>query len=122
MLWVTRRTHGTADKQAFGYARGQGATHVIDLATGKGLAKVDLGGQVGAASAILGDRLYVGTMSTNELLAIDWKKAEIAWKLGKRYVQDEPLRWGVAVEEPSADLEKLKAPGTTLPTRRRKRI
>ena len=37
-------------------------------------------------------------------------------------VQDEPLRWGVAVEEPSADLEKLKAPGTTLPTRRRKRI
>lgn len=55
-------------------------------------------------------------------LGAETGKAEIAWKLGKRYVQDESLRWGVAVEEPSADLEKLKAPGTTLPTRRRKRI
>jgi dihydropteroate synthase-like protein len=55
-------------------------------------------------------------------LGAETAKAEIAWKLGKRYVQDEPLRWGVAVEEPSEDLLKLKAPGTTLPPRRRKRI
>ena len=54
-------------------------------------------------------------------LGAETAKAEIAWKLGKRYVQDQPLRWGVAVEEPGEDLERLKAPGTTLPRRRRKR-
>jgi dihydropteroate synthase-like protein len=53
-------------------------------------------------------------------LGAETTKAEIAWKLGKRYVQDQPLRWGVAVEEPDEDLLKLKAPGTTLPKRRRK--
>jgi outer membrane protein assembly factor BamB len=54
--------------------------HLIDLAKGKGLAKVELGGQVGAAPAVAGDRIYLGTMSTNEVLAIDWKKADVAWK------------------------------------------
>ncbi len=53
--------------------------HVIDVAKGTELAAVDLGGQVGASAAAVGERLYVGTMS-NQLLAIDWKKAEIAWK------------------------------------------
>jgi dihydropteroate synthase-like protein len=32
-------------------------------------------------------------------LGVELARAEIAWKLGKRYVQDEPLRWGVAVDE-----------------------
>ncbi|HEX4573232.1 MAG TPA: DUF6513 domain-containing protein [Dongiaceae bacterium] len=54
-------------------------------------------------------------------LGAETTKAEIAWKLGKRYVQDQPLRWGVAIDEPGEDLQKLKAPGTTLPRRRRKR-
>ncbi|MBL8793347.1 MAG: PQQ-binding-like beta-propeller repeat protein [Planctomycetia bacterium] len=54
--------------------------HVIDLKQGKQLAKVDLGGQVGASAAVHGDRIYVGTMSSNQVLAIDWKKAEIAWQ------------------------------------------
>ena len=54
-------------------------------------------------------------------LGAETAKAEIAWKLGKRYVQDQPLRWGVAVEEPDEDLLKLKRAGTTLPPRRRKR-
>jgi outer membrane protein assembly factor BamB len=52
--------------------------HVIDVATGKELASVDIDGQTGASSAIGGDRLYVGTMN-NQFLAIDWKKAQIAW-------------------------------------------
>jgi outer membrane protein assembly factor BamB len=54
--------------------------HVINLATGKQLARLELGGQVGAAAAVVGDRLYVGTMSSNEVLAIDVKKAEIVWQ------------------------------------------
>ena len=53
-------------------------------------------------------------------LGAETAKAEIAWKLGKRYIQDQPLRWGVAVEEPDEDLLKLKRAGTTLPARRRK--
>jgi RNA polymerase sigma factor (sigma-70 family) len=53
--------------------------HVLDLKNGKELASVDLGGQVGASVAAVGERLYVGTMS-NQVLAIDWKKAETTWK------------------------------------------
>src|SRR5207253_5389048 len=39
---------------------------------------VDLGGQAGATPAIVGDRLYIGTM-TNQVLAVDWRKPAIAW-------------------------------------------
>lgn len=52
--------------------------HVIDLDTGKELASVELGGQVGASAAVMGDQLYVGTM-TNQFLAVDWKKAAVVW-------------------------------------------
>jgi outer membrane protein assembly factor BamB len=53
--------------------------HVIDTATGKEVAAgVDLGGQVGATVAVLGERLYVGTMSS-QVLGIDWKKGSILW-------------------------------------------
>jgi eukaryotic-like serine/threonine-protein kinase len=54
--------------------------HIIDLAKGTQVAKLDLGSQIGASAAAGGDFLYVGTMSSNEFLAIDWKKAEVAWK------------------------------------------
>lgn len=54
------------------------ALHVIDLATGKELRSLDLGGQVGASAAVVGDVLYVGTM-TNQVLAVDWKKAATVW-------------------------------------------
>jgi len=54
------------------------ALHILDVAKGKELASVDLGGQSGASAAVGGDRLYVGTMS-NQFQAIDWKKASIAW-------------------------------------------
>jgi outer membrane protein assembly factor BamB len=53
--------------------------HVLDTATGKELSATELGGQVGATAALAGDRLYVGTM-TKQVLAVDWKKGDIAWK------------------------------------------
>jgi len=53
--------------------------HVIDTSAGKEIGSpVNLGGQVGASVAVVKDSLYVGTMS-NQFLAIDWKKGEIAW-------------------------------------------
>jgi outer membrane protein assembly factor BamB len=53
--------------------------HVLDTAKGTEAAgTVDLGGQVGATVAVIGDQLYLGTMS-GEVLAINWKKGEILW-------------------------------------------
>lgn len=52
--------------------------HMIDVANGKELSSVDLGGQTGSSAAVDGDRLFVGTMS-NQVLAIDWKKGAVAW-------------------------------------------
>ena len=53
--------------------------HVIDLETGKEVeAPLELNGQIGATVAVVGDHLYVGTMS-NQVLAIEWKKPAIAW-------------------------------------------
>jgi dihydropteroate synthase-like protein len=54
-------------------------------------------------------------------LGVETAKAQIAWQLGKRYVQDQPLRWGAAVEQPEEDLLGLKKPGPTLPRQRRRR-
>jgi len=54
-------------------------------------------------------------------LGVETGKAAIAWQLGKRYVQDQPLRWGAAAAAPDEDMERLKAPGSTLPRRGRKR-
>jgi dihydropteroate synthase-like protein len=47
-------------------------------------------------------------------LGAELMKAELAWRLGKRYAQDEPLDWGVAVDAPSEDLTRLRAVGHTL--------
>ncbi len=45
-------------------------------------------------------------------MGVELAHAEIAWRLGKRYVQDRPLDWGCAVEvTPVSD---TCAPGTTL--------
>jgi dihydropteroate synthase len=44
-------------------------------------------------------------------MGVELARAEIAWRLGKRYVQDRPLDWGVAWR-PEADDENC-APGTT---------
>jgi outer membrane protein assembly factor BamB len=54
--------------------------HVLDVVKGKEVGKVEIGSPVGASAAVVGDRLYVGTMSSNEVLAIDWQKPAIIWK------------------------------------------
>jgi dihydropteroate synthase-like protein len=47
-------------------------------------------------------------------LGAELMKAEIAWRLGKRYVQDAPLDWGAAADLPAEDLTRLAAAGHTL--------
>src|SRR5215468_2508473 len=47
-------------------------------------------------------------------LGTELMKAEIAWRLGKRYVQDVPLAWGCAVDRPSDDPTRLSDIGPTL--------
>jgi dihydropteroate synthase-like protein len=47
-------------------------------------------------------------------LGAELQKAEIAWRLGKRYIQDEPLDWGCAVDRAAEDLTRLRAAGHTL--------
>jgi dihydropteroate synthase-like protein len=47
-------------------------------------------------------------------LGAELMKAEIAWRLGKRYAQDEPLDWGCAVDRLAEDLKRLRVAGHTL--------
>ena len=47
-------------------------------------------------------------------LGAELTKAEIAWRLGKRYAQDAPLAWGCAADQPSDDLTRAPAAGPTL--------
>jgi len=47
-------------------------------------------------------------------LGAELMKAEIAWRLGKRYAQDEPLAWGAAVDRLAEDLTRLRIAGHTL--------
>src|SRR5215470_3615552 len=54
-------------------------------------------------------------------LGYELAKAEIAWRLGKRYVQDQPLNWGCAVDRPEEDLSRFKAAGTTLVAKKKAR-
>ncbi len=49
-------------------------------------------------------------------LGAELARAQIAWQLGKRYSQDEELRWGCAVETEREDLTKQKEQGTTMTT------
>jgi dihydropteroate synthase-like protein len=49
-------------------------------------------------------------------MGVELAHAEIAWRLGKRYVQDQPLDWGCAVEPTVQDLNNWCAPGATLTT------
>jgi outer membrane protein assembly factor BamB len=55
------------------------ALHVIDLKDGKEVRSVQLEGQTGATAGVIGQELYVGTM-TNQMLGIDWQKGEVAWR------------------------------------------
>ncbi|MGH6925036.1 MAG: DUF6513 domain-containing protein [Propylenella sp.] len=47
-------------------------------------------------------------------LGAELMKAEIAFSLGKRYAQDEPLDWGVAADKPAEDRTRLAEAGHTL--------
>ncbi len=47
-------------------------------------------------------------------LGVELARAEIAFRLGKRYVQDEPLDWGVAVDREEAPDTHFAPPGATL--------
>ncbi len=51
-------------------------------------------------------------------LAAELTKAQIAWQLGKRYAQDEPLDWGVAAPKDDEDETQLKEAGHTLVTKK----
>jgi hypothetical protein len=46
-------------------------------------------------------------------MGVELAHAEIAWRLGKRYVQDQPLDWGCAVESGPQDTDAWCAPGPT---------
>ena len=47
-------------------------------------------------------------------LGAELMKAEIAWRLGKRYAQDEPLDWGCGVDRLAEDRTRLREAGHTL--------
>jgi dihydropteroate synthase-like protein len=51
-------------------------------------------------------------------LGSELMKAEIAWLLGKRYTQDEPLDWGCAADRSVEDLTRLAEAGHTLRLKR----
>ena len=52
-------------------------------------------------------------------LGVELARAQIAFQLGKRYAQDEALRWGCAVDVDAEDSTHLKAAGATLDARKR---
>jgi dihydropteroate synthase-like protein len=47
-------------------------------------------------------------------LGVELARAQIAFQLGKRYVQDRELDWGVAVPRAPEELDRFAAPGATL--------
>jgi dihydropteroate synthase-like protein len=60
-------------------------------------------------------KLTVGNDAAHAFyLGAELMKAEIAFRLGKRYSQDEPLDWGCGVDRVPEDLTRLRAAGHTL--------
>lgn len=53
-------------------------------------------------------------------MGVELARAEIAWLLGKRYAQDEPLAWGCAIPAATKDLHAQCAPGATRQQRNKK--
>ena len=61
------------------------------------------------------DKLGVETDGAHAFyLGAELMKAEIAFQLGKRYAQDEPLDWGCATDRRAEDTTRLSAAGHTL--------
>ncbi|MBI1916089.1 MAG: PQQ-binding-like beta-propeller repeat protein [Planctomycetes bacterium] len=71
--------------------------HVIDTKTGREVRAVPLNGQVGSTGAVVGDMLYVGTM-TNEVQAVDWKNGKVEWSF-KAKTRQQPFFASVAVTD-----------------------
>jgi len=73
------------------------------------------GHRVGQDAFSLFPQLKVGNDAAHAFyLGAELMKAEIAWRLGKRYAQDEPLDWGCAVDRAPEDLTRLRQVGHTL--------
>ncbi|MEJ0074436.1 MAG: DUF6513 domain-containing protein [Alphaproteobacteria bacterium] len=73
------------------------------------------GHHVGQDALALFDKLGVERDGAHAFyLGAELMKAEITWRLGKRYAQDEPLDWGSAADHPIEDRTRLKAAGHTL--------
>jgi dihydropteroate synthase-like protein len=53
-------------------------------------------------------------------LGAELARAETAFRLGKRYAQDEPVDWGVAADAPADDKTRLKEAGHTLVAKRKR--
>lgn len=53
-------------------------------------------------------------------LGAELTRAELAYQLGKRYAQDNGLKWGVATERAEEDLTQFKEAGETLKGKRKK--
>jgi dihydropteroate synthase-like protein len=64
------------------------------------------------------ERLGVETDGAHAFyLGAELMKAEIAFRLGKRYAQDEPLDWGCGADKRAEDVTRLSAAGHTLRSR-----
>jgi dihydropteroate synthase-like protein len=50
-------------------------------------------------------------------MGVQLARAEIAWRLGKRFDQDQPIDWGCAVDRDEQDLMTWRAPGETMKKR-----
>jgi dihydropteroate synthase-like protein len=73
---------------------------------------------VAADAFALFDKLGVETDGAHAFyLGAELMKAEIAYRLGKRYAQDEPLDWGCATDRRAEDRTRLSAAGHTLRAR-----
>ncbi|MBV9632535.1 MAG: dihydropteroate synthase [Xanthobacteraceae bacterium] len=73
------------------------------------------GHHVGQDALSLFPRLGVAADGAHAFyLGTELMKAELAYKLGKRYAQDEPLDWGCGVDRSREDLTRLRAAGHTL--------
>jgi dihydropteroate synthase-like protein len=73
------------------------------------------GHHVGQDAMSLYPRLGVAADGAHAFyLGTELMKAEIAWRLGKRYAQDAPLHWGAAADLPDEDLTAHAPAGPTL--------
>jgi len=105
----------TADEIAAAAAEVKDGNFRIEVAA-DGVHVFNKGGHWIAADAFsLFDKLGVERDGAHAFyLGAELQKAEIAYRLGKRYVQDEPLDWGCAVDKPEEDRTRLAEAGHTL--------